>query len=411
MSKHKISFSINSDLDLIASEVPSQRILEFAVRAPQAAQRVERISLNLGLVIDRSGSMLGEKLAYVKEAANHVLDLLTERDRVTIIAYDDTIRCVSESVPVTSLIRQELKNSVNSLQAGNMTNLSDGWLQGCQNVAAVLKEGQLNRVLLLTDGLANVGITDLEELGHHASQLHSRGVSTSTFGVGEGFNEYLLEQMANQGGGNFYFIEHPQTIPQIFMRELKELAAVTARDVQITVEVPPQVNIQVFGGWKHELNNGILTICLGDLAACTQREVYVKLLTPPQSEKEQLVIRADVKAIGESEYLYQEQEKIILRYAPQTAVQTAPLQKEVIERFGVVEVAEIAGEALRLERAGEKEKASRLLQQVVVSNAGSIPAPAAAFYRDLSERMKDGLSERDRKNSYQTSYTQRQRRG
>jgi Ca-activated chloride channel family protein len=411
MSRQKLIFTVNFDLDLISSEAPTQRILEFAVRAPQAKQQVERISLNLGLVIDRSGSMRGEKLAYVKDAANHVLDLLTERDQVTIIAYDDTIMCLSESISVTTQVRQELKTKVNGLEAGNMTDLSGGWLRGCQNVATVSKDGQLNRVLLLTDGLANVGITDLEELGHHASQLHNRGVSTSTFGVGEGFNEYLLEQMANQGGGNFYFIEHPQTIPQIFVRELKELAAVTARDVQITVEIPPQVSAQVLGGWKHELNNGILTIYLGDLAACTQREVYVKLLTPPQSKKEQLVLRADLKAIGESEDLYQEQEKIILRYAPQAAVQTAPLQKEVIERFGVVEVAEIAGEALKLERAGKKEKASRLLQRVIASNAESMPAPAAAFYRDLSERMKDGLSERDRKNSYQTSYTQKQRRG
>jgi Ca-activated chloride channel family protein len=411
MSRQKLIFTIKSDLDLISSEVPSQRILELAVQAPQAVQRRERISINLGLVIDRSGSMRGEKLAYVKEAANHVLDLLNERDQVTVVAYDDTIMCLSESVPVTIQSRQELKHMVNGLQAGNMTNLSGGWLQGCQNVAAVSKDGQLNRVLLLTDGLANVGITDLEELGHHASQLHSRGISTSTFGVGEGFNEYLLEQMANQGGGNFYFIEHPQTIPQIFMRELKDLTAVTARDVQITVEIPPQVSAQVLGGWKHEINNDRLTIYLGDLAACMRREVYVKLLTPPQNKNEQLTIRASAKATGETEELYQETGKIVLRYVPQATVQSTPPCREVMERFGVVEAAETASEALKLERAGEKEKASRLLQRVVASNAGFMPAPTAAYYRDLSERMKDGLSESDRKNSYQTSYTQKQRRG
>ena len=138
--------------------------------------------------------------------------------------------------------------------------------------------------MLLTDGLANVGITDLEELGIHASQLLARGVATSTFGVGYGFNEHLLEHMSNQGGGNFYYIDSPLTISRIFEDEFLELVSVTAKDVKVTLEIPAGVSAQVMGNWRSDLKENQLVLWLGDISASQRRELYLKLLTPPSRE-------------------------------------------------------------------------------------------------------------------------------
>ncbi|MFN8566275.1 MAG: VWA domain-containing protein [Kouleothrix sp.] len=114
--------------------------------------------------------------------------------------------------------------------ARRWTDISGGWLTGCREVAAYQAVEGIHRALLLTDGLANRGIIDIEELAQYARELRRRGVATSTFGVGLDFNEQLLEALAEQGG-HFYYIERPEQIPTVFRRELGELLTVVTRGV------------------------------------------------------------------------------------------------------------------------------------------------------------------------------------
>jgi Ca-activated chloride channel family protein len=406
-----LTFELNVDADLISKEVPCQRIVEMAITSPAAKNQNHRLPLNLSLVIDRSGSMSGHKFEFVKQAACYALDTLREDDRVSIVAYDTEVTLIAESVFVSAAKREALKHAVQAMRIGSSTNLSGGWLRGCEEVASGLMESGVNRVLLLTDGLANVGITGLEELGMHAAQLLLRGVSTSTFGVGGGFNEHLLEYMANQGGGKFYYIDTPHNIPAIFQQEFQEMLAVTARSVEVEVEIPSGVSAQVMGSWRNELRNNSLHLWLGDLAALHRREVYLKVLTPPSLEIVQLMIQAEVSAKDEEGLSVSRQASVTLRYASQLEASQAPIRREVMERFTSVELADKSTEALKLERAGEREKAAHLLEMSMLSSAPYMTAESREDYERLSKEMRHGMDEQERKTRHQEAYLRKQRRG
>jgi Ca-activated chloride channel homolog len=410
MHNSEFHLFLNTDRNLVAREVPSQRVLEIAVQAPEAVLHTVRPRLNLALILDRSGSMSGEKLEYVKQAAAHVLDLLGEQDRAALVAYDNKINLLSPSVPITPGNRNELKSIIHNLRSGGSTNLSGGWLAGCQEIAASMGEGTLNRALLLTDGQANEGIMDPDELARHARELTARGISTSTFGVGQGFNEHLLELMSNQGSGNFYYISDPTDIPGVFAREFKELVSVTARDVEVTLEVPAQVSAQVLGGWRTETLNGQMHIFVGNLLGGRTQEIYVKLLTPPSIERSTIVFRVKGSAKGEGGERFEDQAEMTYQYASQELTDASPRKQDILERFASVDLAENANEALKLERSGKKDEAKLMLDIALEANRPFAAPAQAAEYESLSNRMKRGLDEDDRKASHFNAYNQKRRR-
>jgi Ca-activated chloride channel homolog len=408
--KKKMDFKIQADLDLIHIDTPTHRILELALTAPTAAKKKDRPPLNLALIVDRSGSMRGDKLAYCREALLHLVGLLGKNDHATLVAYDSHIDILAGSLPMTAENRTRLSGIISGLEAGSMTNLSGGWLTGCQEAAENQGEGRLSRALLLSDGLANTGIIDLEELGQHASQLHGRGVSTSTFGVGLHFDEHLLEQMSSQGGGNFYFIEHAHSIPQIFAEEFAMLASVTARDVILEVSLPPQVSAEIPGGWKHEQQNEVLRIYLGDLASGQAREAYMKLLIPPQAKADRLTLKTALRYTDEDNAAVEIKQDLTLQFASRKEVDAGVRNPAMMERFSVVEVADVANEALKLERAGEVKEAGKRMDEALLQHAQFMPAAEQQSYSNLSRRIRHGLQERDRKETKSSTYSHRQRR-
>ncbi len=403
-----LTLDLRTEQSLVPSGVPAQRILEVRVRAPQAGSPVSRSPLNLALVLDRSGSMSGEKLAFVQRAARHVLDLLDERDQAALVAYDNEISLLSPSTPVTPGARSRLQERIDSLKAGATTNLSGGWFEGLQQVAGAATNLSLNRALLLTDGLANEGITDLETLCQHAKELARRGVSTSTFGVGEGFNEYLLEGIANQGGGSFYFIDLPQRIPEIFVREFHELQSVTARQATLSLQLPPQFSAGVLGGWRTEQDGVSLHIYLGDLLAGREQVLYIRLLTPPQSGSlpAELHLLASLEAKGEDNQPFKASGELVFTYAPADQA-AAPGLRSVLEGFARAEMAEAAAEALRLERQGQNQQAKAVLMQSLAASAPYMPAADSAVYKDMADNLQHGLAESDRKIAHYQTYTRR----
>lgn len=403
--------TLQSETKLIARQTPTQRVIELRVRAPEVPEDGFRSPVNLALVIDRSGSMQGMKLAYVKEAANFVTELLTQGDRLAVISFDEQVTVDVPSTPITESVQAEIEERIASIQPGGTTNLAGGWTQGCQEVAANAESRQnINRVLLLTDGLANVGITDLEILSAHAHELAERGVATSTFGVGEGFNEHLLEGMANQGSGNFYYISSPRMIQNIFFRELKKLASVTAHNILVDLTLPDHAAVEVLGGWRHTQEGNKLQLFLGDLSDQHEQVVYLRLLLPPSDDRQGLTVNAAASAIGMNGRDLSDEAKLHFQYADADDVAKSPLAQDVLERYARVEMSDKTTAALKLEREGQRDKAKKIILQSLEQNRPNLQPAQAQYYENIADRMEQGMAEPDRKSSqYQSYKTRRQR--
>ncbi|MCA9912949.1 MAG: VWA domain-containing protein [Anaerolineae bacterium] len=206
------------DYDVLTVERPQQLYLMARFEAGTGPREAVRRPLNVSLVIDRSGSMAGEKIDYTRQAAQFLVQHLSRRDIFSVVLYNDKVETLLEPEPV--LNKDRVMQSLDKMRVRGTTNLSGGWLQGCQHVAENQGGGKLNRVILMTDGLANRGVTDPNQLVQMSRQKQLEGISTTTMGMGTDFNEDLLIEMAHAGGGAYYFIESPEVAPQIFQEEL-----------------------------------------------------------------------------------------------------------------------------------------------------------------------------------------------
>lgn len=251
----------------------------LATFAGQPPAEAARVPLSLCLVLDRSGSMAGGKLEAARAAAATVARRMHPDDRLGVVVFDDAVDTLA--VPATGAEQPGLLDGLTQVQPGGSTNLSGGWLRGEQLLHALAGEGRSTRLLLLTDGHANAGVVDPAQLKALAGSARARGITTSTIGFGEDYDEDLLRGMADAGGGNAWYIERPDQAAAVFGEELGGLMALVAQDVQVTLRLRgPAANLEVLQDWPASgLPNG-LRLDLGDLYAREPKRVLARWFVP-----------------------------------------------------------------------------------------------------------------------------------
>lgn len=330
----------------------SHRFVLVEVTAPPATQSRRRPPVNLAFVIDRSGSMAGQKLELAKRAVVDAIGRLDEGDRFTVVAYDDDVQVVVESTRATGTDRHAAIDRIRGLQSGSSTNLSGGWLAGCEQVAARPDPVAVNRVLLLTDGLANRGITDPEQLRIHAGELRARGISTTTFGVGTDFDEGLLQAMADAGGGHFYFIAHAAQIHDHIASEVGETLEVVARDVVLELVAAEGVVLETISPHHLVAGRQHAAVRLGDLVADQVMEVVLRLTFPygELGRGSRLMVAADGAT-----------ERLTWMYADDATNNGQARDRDVDRAVARQFAARARQEAVMRNRAGDYEAARRAL--------------------------------------------------
>lgn len=198
---------------------------------PAAAQ--DRAPLHLALVIDHSGSMSGQPLHEALRCAEYIVTHLSPRDKAAIVLYDtnvETLVPLTTTKDPTPFIR-----ALKGVREGGSTALHAGWLEGAKHLAPHTKSASLSHVLLLSDGQANEGLTDINEIASQCKQLAQVGVSTTTIGLGRHFNEDLMVNMARQGGGQHYYGQTAEDLQDAFSEELALVQALYARHLTATL--------------------------------------------------------------------------------------------------------------------------------------------------------------------------------
>jgi Ca-activated chloride channel family protein len=203
---------------------------------------VQRPAIYLGLVLDRSGSMAGlNKIHFAREAAIYAVEQLLPTDRVSVTIFDNVVQTIVPNTPAMDKV--SMVRLLRDVQPGGATALHPAWAEGANQVNRFPLRGGLNRVLLLSDGLANVGLTEPDAIATDVKQRARSGVSTSTMGVGKDYNEDLLQAMATSVDGNYYYIESPRQLVDIFQTELQGLTATVGH--RTSLGIVPQNGVTV----------------------------------------------------------------------------------------------------------------------------------------------------------------------
>jgi Ca-activated chloride channel homolog len=401
---NQIQLQVEADKPVIPAGKSGSRILEVILTAPSLADQKPRIPLNLSLVLDRSGSMRGEKLHFVKKAAAHVIDMLTEQDRAAVVLYDDRVETLVPSQFVTQQVKHDARVKIMGVESRASTFLYGGWLQGCRQVAEYAGDQSFKRTLLLTDGLANVGVRDIGALSIHAQELFMRGISTSCFGVGLGYDEHLLESMANHGGGNFHFLETLNAIPLVFEREFDEIINIAVRDVRLTLTLPPAVEAAVSADWHTQQEGQELHIFLGSLTENQQLSVYLQLSNLAVSNGKVLNIPVGVSGKDVDQNTHQAQTTVAFKAVKQSKEVALEPDAELMKRFALVDLADKANQALKKEKAGDRVGAFHTIQNSMTSHHGHISEATVEKYQMMSKQINKGLKEDDRKRHHRQEY-------
>lgn len=253
------------------------------LEAPEAPN-LQRAPLDVVLVVDRSGSMRGAPLASVTEAIASLLRLAHPNDRIGVVAFDN------QATMVLALANHDVATAaprVRAIHSGGSTNLSGGWLKAFEMLAGSQRKEAIRRIVVLTDGHVNAGITGREQLTAMMGQGKIANVTTSFIGFSTGYDEELLAALSLAGLGNNYYCEGPDQASAVFLEEFQGLASVVAQN--ISVEVIP-TSVVAYSAVLHEfpvvkVPGGGAHIEIGDAYGRECRRVVLAFnLRPLQNE-------------------------------------------------------------------------------------------------------------------------------
>jgi Ca-activated chloride channel family protein len=388
--------TVRFEHELLAVESEHDVWCMLELVAPPAPPKGERRPLAVSLVIDRSGSMAGRKLEVTRACAAFLVERMASVDHLSIVAYDQEVQLLAPLTPVDGN-REALLSAIRQIHHGGQTNLSGGWLKGAETLSEA-PEDALRRVLLLSDGLANVGITDAASLRQMTERtLGADGISTSTVGFGDGFDEDLMTAMADGGGGAGHFAESPDDAPAIFGQEFEDLVSLVAQNVSVELRPEPEVE---FLGILNEFPivpvEGGVQAQLGDAYGEERRRVVFQLHAPSVAalgarKLAEVVLR--YVSVGHEIAHHEVRMPLTVNLVSSDEAAATAADAEVTEEVVILSSARAGKRARKLADEGDFEGAERALREA--AEALATTAAGSERAEELLEQSRFWLGRSD----------------
>lgn len=401
-----VRLRIDVDRGVLAADTTERAIIKIALDGVKQPRRELRPPVNLALVIDRSGSMGGEKIVQAREAAIEAVRRLAPDDIVSVIAYDTEVETLIPAQRVGD--GRRIVDAIREIDPRGSTALHGGVERGAEEVRAHIEDRRLvHRIILLSDGQANVGPRTPEELGRLGARLRREGLSVSTIGLGLGFNEDLMTRLAERSDGNTYFVEHSADLSRIFAAELGDVLNVVARRVVIEIEFPDGVRPIGFVGREGVIRDHRAELSLNQLYGGQEKFVLVEAeIAPTKAGSERELARARVHyedalnqrvatLTASRTVQFSTDGAVVIgsadhRVQADYAVNVLALAKDEAVAYADANQRETAGALLRA-KAAELAKMGQVYSNVAVQ---SVAAPVAAQAARLE---REGLGAAERK--------------
>lgn len=326
----------------------------------------QRAPVNVALVLDRSGSMSGQKIEQAKDAAIAALDQLNSDDIVSVVAYDDTVRILVSATKLSA--RESIYQAIRNLQPGNSTALFAGVSRGASEVRKFLDRERVNRIILLSDGLANVGPSSPGELAELGTSLVREGISVTTVGLGLDYNEDLMTELATKSDGNHMFAEQATDLRSIFACELGEVLSVVAKDVKVRIQCPEGIRPVRSVGREADIAGQTVSLNLNQLYGGQMKYLVLEVEVPAGAAGQELnVASVDVSytdvETGATDNL---RSSLGVTFTDSQQAVDARLNSKVMAAAAYQVAVERNILAMQLRDAGQIEEGRRLLESNVV---------------------------------------------
>ena len=305
------------------------------------------------------------------------------------MSYSDDVRVDLVASVMDDEVRAEALAAIEKINAGGSTNLSGGLFRGQEEVERNLRSGQVNRVILMSDGLANRGITDDKALTRQVQQVSQRGVTVTTMGVGADYNEDMMTSVADHAGGNYYFIQKPSAVASVFATELDKMSATVAQNTTVEVTLEDGVDLKQVFGYTFTRKGDVVSIPLAEMFSSQKRSILLEVQVP--------VVRTGRTKVGTVSIKYDDildegqQSTASLDLAVMVTRDKELVDKDknktVEERIEEVRVAEVMHRASDMLKEGRAADARKLIQGQMSATSGR--AKGMGGSARLEQQVKD----------------------
>jgi len=357
---------VGADIDrpVVTAGSEERIVVKVGLWGEELAPLTKRLPINLSIVLDKSGSMAShDKMENAKKGAIEIVERLTKEDILSVIVYDSQPRVLISAQPVRD--KHKIIKLISSVCAGGNTALYGGVSFGASEVRKYSGKDYIPRVILLSDGLANVGPQSTGELADLGRSLSKEDITVTTVGVGLDYNEDLMAALANESGGNSYFASTSSELPKIFAEEIGETMTLMARNVKIRLDCPEEIAPVRIIGRKGEVSGNSMEVVINNLYGKNEKYALFEILLPKR--KDGVTIQAASINVEyrdpHTKKVLSEQREVTIQYSRDNDLIEGKKNKDIIKEVALTRTSEIKREAIKFSDQGDYGKAAQLIEE------------------------------------------------